>query len=137
MVEKLLVEFGWPAEKFSVNNKLADCIIENGGSVSINKSLTGNDIRIICENYCKDLVDTLSSIIGYNANELSDLVLTKYPQYRSQNKGWNHDISNLTLGSANFILTALLNEALPDKKKASINFIQSLNGLRKIGRAHV
>ena len=130
MVEKLLVEFGWPAEKFSVKNKLADCIIENGGSVSINKSLTGNDIRIICENYCKDLVDTLSSIIGYNANELSDLVLTKYPQYRSQNKGWNHDISNLTLGSANFILTALLNEALPDKKKASINFIQSLNGLR-------
>lgn len=130
MVEELLVEFGWPAEKFSVKNKLADCIIENKESVSINKSLTGNDIRMICENYCKDLVDTLSSIIGYTANELSDLVITKHPEYKSQNRGWNHDISNLTLGSANFILSALLNEALPDKKEASINFIQSLNGLR-------
>ena len=130
MVEKLLVEFGWPAEKFSVKNKLADCIIENEGIVSINKSLTGNDIRIICENYCKDLADTLSSIIGYTANELSDLVITKYPEYKSQNRGWNNDIINLTLGSANFILSALLNEALPDKKDASINFIQSLNGLR-------
>lgn len=130
MVEELLVEFGWPAEKFSVKNKLADCIIENEESVSINKSLTGNDIRMICENYCKDLVDTLSSIIGYTANELSDLVITKHPEYKSQNRGWNHDISNLTLGSANFILSALLNEALPDKKEASINFIQSLNGLR-------
>lgn len=130
MVEKLLVKFGWPAEKHSVKNKLADCIIENEGSVSINKSLTGNDIRIICENYCKDLVDTLSSMIGYTANELLGLVITNYPEYKSQNRGWNHEISNLTLGSANFILSTLLKEALPDKKEASINFIQSLNGLR-------
>jgi hypothetical protein len=130
IVEKLLVVFGWPPEKFSVKNKLADCIIENEGSVSINKSLTGNDIRIICENYCKDLVDTLSSIIGYTGNELSDLVITKYPEYKSQKRGWNHEISNLTIGSAIFILSALLNEALPDKKEASTNFIQSLNGLR-------
>lgn len=130
MVEKLLVEFGWPAEKHSVKNKLADCIIENEESISINKSLTGNDIRIICENYCKDLVDTLSSMIGYTANELLCLVITKHPEYKSQNRGWNHEISNLTLGSANFILSALLNEALPDKKETSINFIQSLNGLR-------
>ena len=130
MVEKLLEKFGWPAEKHSVKNKLADCIIENEGSVSINKSLKGNDIRIICENYCKDLVDTLSSMIGYTADELLDLVITNYPEYKSQKRGWNHEISNLTLGSANFILSTLLKEALPDKKEASINFIQSLNGLR-------
>lgn len=130
LVENLLVEFGWPAEKISIKNKLADCIIENEGSISINKAFTGNDIRIICENYCKDLADTLSSIIGYTANELSDLVITKYPEFRTQNKGWSHDISNLTIGSANFILSSLLNEALPEKKEASINFIQSLNGLR-------
>ncbi|MDI1235077.1 MAG: hypothetical protein PSX81_12400 [bacterium] len=131
IVEKLLVEFGWPAEKFGIKNKLADCIVENEGSIIINKSLTGNDIRIICESYCKDLVDTLCSIIGYTANELLDLVISRYPDYRSHNRGWNHDISNLTLGSAHFILSALLNEAFPDKKEASINFIQSLEGLRK------
>lgn len=130
MVERLLVEFGWPVEKFSIKNKLADCIIENEGGITINKSLTGNDIRIICENYCKDLADTLSSITGYSATELSDLVITRFPEYKSQNRGWNHDISNLTIGSAIFILSALLNEAMPDKKEASFNLIQSLNGLR-------
>ncbi|MBK6362575.1 MAG: hypothetical protein IPF52_03405 [Saprospiraceae bacterium] len=82
------------------------------------------------ENYCKDLADTLSSITGYSATELSDLVITWFPEYKSQNRGWNHDISNLTIGSAIFILSALLNEALPDKKEASFNLIQSLNGLR-------
>lgn len=130
IVERLLVEFGWPVEKSSIKNKLADCIIENERGITINKSLTGNDIRIICENYCKDLADTLSSITGYSATELYDLVITRFPEYKSQNRGWNHDISNLTIGSAIFILSALLNEALPDKKDASINLIQSLNGLR-------
>ena len=89
MVERLLVEFGWPVEKFSIKNKLADCIIENEGGITINKSLTGNDIRIICENYCKDLADTLSSITGYSATELSDLVITRFLEYKSPNRRWH------------------------------------------------
>ena len=130
MVESLLVEFGWPAEKFNINNKLAECIIENEGSITINNSLTGNDIRTICENYCKDLVDTLSSIIGYTAEELSDLVILRCPDYKSQKRGWDHDINGLSIGSAILILKALLSEALPDKIEASKNFIECLNKLR-------
>ena len=50
-VETLLVEFGWPADKISKKNKLADCLIENQEITVINPSFKGNDIRIICENY--------------------------------------------------------------------------------------
>lgn len=131
MVESLLVKFGWPAEKSNINIKLAECIIENEGKITINNTLTGNDIRTICENYCKDLADTLSSIIGYTAAELSDLVTLKFPDYRPQNMGWDLEIQKLSIGSASFILKALLSEALPDKKETSDNFIKSLDGLRK------
>lgn len=130
LVEMMLVEFGWPAEKFGINNKLAECIVDIEGITYINKSFTGNDIRIICENFCKDLVDTLTSLIGYTASELFDLVKIKYREFNFQTNSWDYEISNLTIGSAIFIISSLLNEALPDKKEASENFINCLKDLR-------
>lgn len=128
MVETLLLEFGWPAEDKSEKHKLADCLIEND---RINPSFTGNDIRTICESYCKDFIDTLSTILGYSAEKLLDTVKVKDPKYRSQNRGWSYDISELSLGSAIIILSALLSEAYPNDEEVSKQFIKTLNGLRQ------
>ncbi|UAM97277.1 hypothetical protein K8354_13235 [Polaribacter litorisediminis] len=129
MVETLLVEFGWPADEISKQDKLADCIIENQGINTINTSFTGNHIRKICENYFKDLVDTLSSSTGFSAEELFGLVMRKDPEFRSKNKGWHYEISKLTFGSASRILSVLLSEVYPDKIKISEHFIKSITNL--------
>lgn len=130
-VETLLVEFGWPAKNNQNENKLAECIQEMNGNIVLNTKFTGNDIRIICESYCKDLVDTLCSKIGYSEKELWNLLALNYPEYQSQNQGWNYEISKMTIGSAIFILSALLNEAFPDKKYSSDNLIKNLRELSR------
>lgn len=130
-VETLLVEFGWPADKIINKNKLADCLIENKGNTIINPSFSGNDIRIICENYCKDLIDTLSSLLPYSAIELFNLVTRKKTNYESQNRGWDYEISNLSLGRASIILEVLLSEALPSKEEISKVFIKNFNSFVK------
>lgn len=131
MVESLLVEFGWPIEKDNNERKLVECIEGTDGNISINKLFSGNDIRIICESYCKDLVDTLSTKIGYNEEELLNLISLKNPEYKSQNRGWNYEVSKMTIGSSLYILKALLNEALPDKNIDSEILIQNLRELSK------
>jgi hypothetical protein len=129
LVESLLVEFGWPDKKDNSEKKLAECIEVHNCSITINKSFSGNDIRIICESFCKDLVDTLCSIIGYNEEELLNLISLKCPEYKFQNRGWSYEVSKMTVGRALYILSALLNEALPDKKNISENLIKNLREL--------
>ncbi|MBK8518752.1 MAG: hypothetical protein IPL55_21455 [Saprospiraceae bacterium] len=131
LVESLLVEFGWPIEKDTNEKKLVECIEVYNGKNAINKSFSGNDIRIICESFCKDLVDTLSSKIGYSEEELLNLISSRFPEYKSQNRGWNYEVTKMTIGSSLFILSALLNEALPDKKIASEYLIQNLRELSR------
>jgi hypothetical protein len=131
LVEDLLLEFGWPVENnYLNNNKFADCIQIVNQNTRINPNLRGNDIRTICENYCKDFIDTLSTKLGYDSDELFDLVGRINRDYQFIRNDWDDMISNLSVGSAIKILKALLHESLPHKKEISDNFISCLDRLR-------
>jgi hypothetical protein len=132
LVEILLCELGWPVEKNINSRRLAECIIEMEGLPSINTTFTGNEIRTICESYCKDFVDTLASKIGDSGEELLELVFLRNPEYKSKDGGWRYEIEKLTIGSAEFVLDALLRVAFPDKEEVSNAFIESLKRLRKV-----
>jgi hypothetical protein len=129
LVNNLLVNLGWPDKKEKYESKLAECIEFNNGQISMSKSFKGNELRIICESYCKDLVDVLSSKLGYDEEELLNLISLKSPEYKFRNKVWSEEVRKLTVGSALFILSVLLNEAFPDKKNISENLLFNLREL--------
>ncbi len=131
LIEALLVNFGWPAKENHEETTLAACVRETDGKYIVNPHISGNDIRIISESYCKDLIDTLSSKLGYTEKELWDMILFKRPEYKGQNQGWNYEINKITIGGAIIILNALLDEALPEKKDVSDLLLRSLNDLSK------
>jgi len=131
LIEVLLLHFGWPAKKYHEEITLAACIQNINDSISINPDLSGNDIRVIIESYCKDMIDTLSSKLGDTEKELWDVVLDSQPDYRGHNQGWSYEISKITIGGAIIILNALLFEALPDKKESADFLIKNLKDVSK------
>lgn len=130
LVNNLLVNLGWPDKKEKYERKLAECIEFNNGQISMSKSFNGNEIRNICESYCKDLVNLLSSKLGYDEEELLNLISLKSPEYKFRYKIWSEEVRELTVGSALLILSVLLNEAFPDKKNISENLLFNLRELK-------
>jgi hypothetical protein len=130
LIERLLVTFGWPEKTYNKVKKMAECIDTFNGQTSINKTIDGKEIRIICESFCKDFIDLLSSKIGYDESELLMLMQKKYPTYNSKKQSWNSILSYLTVENARFILEVLINEAYPEKAELSRKIIQNLINLK-------
>ena len=134
MVEELITHLGWPLKSKMTERKLAECINVDGEKLSINSDLIGkeNDIRIIIESYCKDLIYTLSANLGYEEHEFWEMMDIHEPKYRKNTKGvsWYSEIQKLTIGNAIVILKVLLEKAYPDKANISLQLIETLTRLR-------
>ncbi len=125
LIDTLLIFLGWPEEKLKKEITLAQCLIENNGKYKLNTNLSGNEIRVIIESFCKDIIDTLTSKLGLTELQLWDLLFLKFPQY-IRSGSWNSEINNITIGKAHFIIETLAIEVYPDKKDDVLSLSQMI-----------
>jgi hypothetical protein len=107
IVERLLTVLGWSADVVRAERPLAGCIRQSDGKWSVLPALSGNDIRISTESFCKDMIDVMASKIGHTESELWEDVLAEHADYRRSHRRWANEIGAITLGSAVMVLQAL------------------------------
>ena len=114
LVEELLVEWGWPAEEKKIEMRLSECVVEEDKRIVLKKFLTANDLRIICESFCKDLIDTLTAKLGYSEDELIELIKNRDKDFQFTGRpSWSKEISDLTVGSGRLLIKVLIELLFP------------------------
>jgi len=116
-IELILNGFGWP---YVENEKmpLSNCIEIKGDEVILKPTLTGNQIRIALENFCKDLIDVLILKIPFNIVDIENFILLEIDNanirenYRRK-KTWQNFISKIMLGDSIDVISHLLKRAFP------------------------
>jgi len=107
IVERLVTVLGWAPDEARAERPLAGCIRQSDGKWGVLPALTGNDIRISTESFCKDLIDVMASKIGHTESELWEDVLAEHADYRRSHRRWANEIGAITLGSAVMVLQGL------------------------------
>lgn len=132
LAEELLHAFGWRQSDEVREKPLAGCI--KGGTdtaPTIAGNLSGNDLRIVVESFCKDIIDVVIAQLGYSHADIWNTIEEKIPDYRpsSRMKDWEEEVSLMTVGAAVMILPALGPLAFPERSNEVNEFAA---GLRKL-----
>lgn len=114
-VDRLLTLLGWSAGAERPDRPLAGCIHQTNGLWSVLPALSGNEIRISAESFCKDIIDLMGSNTGYSESELWADLLAEHPNYKQSYKNWSDEIGAITLGAAAMVIQALGQRAFPGK----------------------
>lgn len=114
-VDRLLTLLGWSANAERPERPLAGCIHQANGLWSVLPALSGNEIRISAESFCKDIIDLMGSNTGCSESELWADVLAEHPNYKQTYKSWSEEIGAITLGAAVMVIQALGQRAFPGK----------------------
>ena len=113
---------------------LAGCIKTGGDTAAtLAENLSGNDLRIILESFCKDIVDVVVTLLGYNHKRVWSAIQKRIPAYRpsSGTKDWEEEVQLLTVGPAVMILSALGPLAFPARANEVNEFATALGKLSK------
>lgn len=130
--EALLDAFGWKEVEKALEIPLAGCIHRNGlDSPVLAESVTGNDLRIVLESVCKDIVDVVVAQLGYSHSQLWAAIKDKVPTYRAKSHGqcWSKEVDSLTAGEATMLLRPLAPLAFPAKHEEINQFADALANL--------
>ncbi|MEI6454348.1 MAG: hypothetical protein WCO31_07115, partial [Actinomycetes bacterium] len=103
LAEELLHAFGWRQSDEVREKPLAGCIKGSADTApTIAGNLSGNDLRIVVESFCKDIVDVVIAQLGYNHAAVWDTIEDRIPGYRpsSRKKDWEEEVSKMTVGAA-------------------------------------
>jgi hypothetical protein len=116
MADELLDCFGWEKSNEIRRRPLAAClkILEDPALMS-EERFSGNDLRIITESFCKDLLDVIVAQLQYREEQVWGAITERAPEYRpsSRPRNWNDEVSHLTIGQAIILLPALGSLAFP------------------------
>ena len=118
LAEELLQAFGWRQSDEVREKPLAGCINGSGDTEpTIAGNLSGNDLRIVVESFCKDIVDVVITQLGYSHAEVWNTIEQRIPGYRqsSRMKDWEEEVRLMTVGAAGMILPALGPLAFPEQ----------------------
>lgn len=128
--EQLVTALGWPDEGRSGKRPLAD-VFEEGRS-GLRHEVDGNDLRKVLESFCKDVVDVAGSELGLPEDELLGHVNARIPQYRSTHRRWADEVAHLTLGTAPYLMEALLPDAFPNGDGSIAGMVSDLRTLARL-----
>ncbi len=118
LAEELLQAFGWRQSDEVGEKPLAGCIKGSDDTApTIAGNLSGNDLRIVVESFCKDIVDVVIAQLGYSHAEVWNTIEQRIPGYRpsSRMKDWEEEVRLMTVGAAGMILPALGPLAFPEQ----------------------
>jgi len=116
-IESILTNFGWPLIE-QKNIPLSNCIEINKGKPTLISMYSGNQIRIILENFCKDLIDVLISKLGFDIEQIYSFI--KYETENKlmydnlkRNRSWDNFLNQLQLKQAFELISLLLKKVFP------------------------
>ncbi len=136
LASQVIELFGWHQPVIDKEISLASCIEElpTDGKLSMKSGLTGNDLRIILESFCKDIMDTTVAQSGYSHDRIWDAIEERAPGYRpySKKKDWNEEISHLMLGGATILLPVFAPLAFPNKSLEIGQLTTSIDSISKM-----
>jgi hypothetical protein len=134
LAEELLGLLGWRKSSEVPERPLASCFTTIDGAPQLVGTLSGNDLRIIVESFCKDVLDVVVAKLGYDEDTLWRAIQERAPEYRasSHSMAWEEEVNRLTPGSAAVLLTALGPLGFPTKADMVAELatvLQTLSGL--------
>lgn len=135
LAEEVVDAFGWrQSEEFHETPLAATIKIGANSELSLTESLGGNDLRIVVESFCKDIVDVVVAHLRYSHAELWTAIEERTPNYRasSRSKDWDEEVRLMTAGGAAIILPALAPLAFPARADAINDFVSNLRELSEI-----
>ncbi|MBY0526197.1 MAG: hypothetical protein K2R98_22575, partial [Gemmataceae bacterium] len=116
LADSLLGALGWHETKDALERPLAGCIEKAGdGTLRLSGALSGNDVRITLESFCKDIIDLITSHLGYSSRQIWDAIEEMVPTFQPRNrrKDWAEEVAHLTVGAAVMLLPGLGALAFP------------------------
>jgi len=132
LAEELLNALGWRQTDEVREKPLAGCIRTGSETTPLlAENLSGNDLRIVLESFCKDIVDVVVAQLGYSHASVWSAIEERIPAYRpsSRTKDWEEEVRLMTIGGAVMILPALGPLAFPARSN-EVNELAA--GLREL-----
>ncbi len=117
---------GWLAVDEVSERPLADCIRTTAnGALTVTEGMSGNDVRIVLESFCKDLLDVIVVRLGYSHDEVWNAINERVPDYkpRSKQRDWGEEVRQITSGSAVMLLRVLGSLAFPARENEVNNCV--------------
>lgn len=122
IAEGLLNALGWSQLEEAREKPLASCVKAEGDrSPTLAGDLSGNDLRIILESFCKDVLDVVVAQLGYSHDEVWRVIQERIREYRpsSRTMDWEEEVQLLSSGGAAMLLAGLIPVAFPDAESPS------------------
>lgn len=116
LADGLLSSFGWHETRVVRERSLASCMqTAADGQLKLSKSFSGNDVRIMLESFCKDIIDLVVASLGLQHEQIWDAIAERIPDYRASSRpnDWADEVAKLTLGSAAMLIRGLGTLAFP------------------------
>ncbi|MBX3733962.1 MAG: hypothetical protein KF791_15405 [Verrucomicrobiae bacterium] len=134
LAAQLLHVFGWRESDEARERSLAGCISAGKSAPVLSAGLTGNDLRIVLESFCKDIVDVVVVQLGYSHSDVWGAIEERIPDYRpsSRTKDWEEEVRVMTVGSAEMILAAFGPLAFPSQSNTIGEFASNLRQLSEL-----
>ena len=111
LAEELLEALGWRHADVLREKPLAGCVTTNAKNTvtTLTENLSGNELRIVLESLCKDVIDVVVAQLGYDHDDVWRAIEERIPEYRpsSTTRDWNEEVGLLTAGGAAMILSVL------------------------------
>jgi len=89
-------------------------------SAGLRTGTIGNDLRIVGESFCKDIIDVLVKIAGFNEEQINTVLHERAPHYERPRGDWNREIATITMGSAHLVISAFGPLAFPINRTRSL-----------------
>lgn len=135
LAEDLLHAFGWRQSDEAREKPLAGCIKTGGDTTpALAEHLSGNDLRIVLESFCKDIVDVVVAQLGYSHADVWSAIEERVSTYQpvSRTRDWDEEVRLLTAGKAVMLLTALGPLAFPARTNEVNEFATGLRELSEL-----
>lgn len=135
LAEEVLDAFGWERTDDVREKPLASCIsIGDEGAPMLEENLSGNDLRIVLESFCKDVIDVVVAQLGYDNDGIWGVISERLPSYdpRSRDGDWSEEVGGMTSGASAMILkelTPLAFSSQPSDVQAFTSALSQLTGL--------
>lgn len=114
---------------------MAGCIATAGNnSWMLSDSISGNDLRIVLESFCKDVLDVVVAQLGYRHQDIWGVIEERVPDYRpsTRRKNWIEEMGHLTVGAAVMLLPTLGHLAFPSQTNAINELAAGLRDLSEL-----